>query len=160
MTSNLSISTLKPLSANSAELLAELHRLSFEPQGDAAWSSGEFLAMVDQAGIFVFLAESNVRPVGFVVVRLVLDEAELITIAVEPSSRSRGVGRALLEHLVHFLKAQGVNRLFLEVRDGNQNAICMYQSFGFQMIGRRPAYYQTQGGNRKDALCFALILDN
>lgn len=160
MIANLAISEFNPLSSDGFDLLAELHRLSFEPQGDAVWSAGELLALVDQAGVFVFLAESNGRPAGFVLVRLVLDEAELITIAVVPSSRNRGVGRALLGHLVHFLKTQGVNRLFLEVRDGNQNAICMYQSFGFQMIGRRPAYYQTLGGNRKDALCFALILDN
>lgn len=140
------------------EALAQIHAQAFSVQGDRPWAARELRDIVESAGCQTYFEYADDLITGFILTRAVCDEAELITIAVTPDSQKRGTGGRLLDHVTRVLSDQGVKRLFLEVREDNVAAIKLYRSRGFEDVGRRAAYYQTQGGNRVDALCFALIL--
>lgn len=92
-------------------------------------------------------------PAGFVLTRHVLDEEELLLIAVTPGARQRGVGAALIEHLFTAARARGTAHVFLEMRRGNP-AIHLYRKFGFEPIGERRNYYRMANGERIDAITF------
>ncbi|MBA4766647.1 MAG: GNAT family N-acetyltransferase [Porphyrobacter sp.] len=97
-------------------------------------------------------------PAGFVLTRHVLDEEELLLIAVTPAARRQGVGAALIEHLFTVARTRGTARIFLEMRRGNP-AIHLYLKFGFKPIGERRNYYRTANGERIDAITFARSID-
>ncbi len=140
-------------------LLADLHSAAFSPQGDRPWSAGEFRQLVESSSVEVFLAHQGDQPLGFMMVRTICDEAELISIGVDPACRGRGVGGSLLDEVTRKLMAAKVQSFFLEVREDNPAALRLYESKGFKQSGRRPGYYQTQSGSRVDALCLTLNLD-
>jgi ribosomal-protein-alanine N-acetyltransferase len=89
---------------------------------------------------------------AYLVARALGDEAEILDFAVAPEARGRGVGRALLDDALRALHRSGARRVFLEVRVSNAAAQRLYQSRGFQSIGRRPAYYRQP---TEDALVLA-----
>lgn len=99
-------------------------------------------------------SESAPSPAGFVLTRHVLDEEELLLIAVTPEARGRGVGAALIEHLFAAARQRGIAQIFLEMRRGNP-AIHLYRKFGFTPIGERRNYYRMANGERIDAITFA-----
>ena len=82
------------------------------------------------------------RPLGYVVAMLAGPEAEIADLAVSPAARRRGVGRALIDHLLTELAAGEVLAVFLEVRESNHAARALYESRLFQGIGRRRGYYR------------------
>jgi ribosomal-protein-alanine N-acetyltransferase len=94
---------------------------------------------------------------AFAVTQVVLDEATLFNIAVDPAWQRRGLGRQLLEHLIRELEARDVFTLWLEVRASNFAAIALYESLGFNEATVRRNYYPTKEG-REDAIVMALPL--
>jgi ribosomal-protein-alanine N-acetyltransferase len=80
-------------------------------------------------------------PAGFVLYRATVDEAEILSVAVAPEFRRRGVGRMLVEEVLRHLYRVGAQTLHLEVEDGNHAAIRLYRRLEFRESGRRPAYY-------------------
>jgi len=102
----------------------------------------------------IALPDGNTRVIGMVVVWMVTDEAHIATIAVHPDYRGRGAGRKLLAACLRATACKGAKRSTLEVRAGNVIAQSLYQSFGFQVAGRRPRYYQD---NNEDALIMTLF---
>ena len=79
-------------------------------------------------------------------VRAILDEAEILTLAVSPDRRGCGIGRRLVEAGAVNLTRLGVVSLSLEVACDNVAALALYQKTGFQPAGRRKAYYRRAGG--------------
>ncbi len=92
---------------------------------------------------------------AFAITQVVLDEATLFNIAVDPAFQRRGFGRELLEHLIDELEKRGVVTLWLEVRASNAAAIALYESLGFNEATIRRNYYPTADG-REDAIIMAL----
>lgn len=88
---------------------------------------------------------------GIAAVMHVLDESELLEIAVQPAMQGRGYGKALLAQAIALARRNGDVRMFLEVRESNARARKMYTSFGFEETGRRKNYYPTENG-REDAI--------
>ena len=86
---------------------------------------------------------------GYVGSQAVLDEADIMNVAVSPDYRRTGVAKALLEALQTALTARGVHSLTLEVRASNEPARALYTSVGYVQVGRRPNYYHKP---REDAL--------
>jgi [ribosomal protein S18]-alanine N-acetyltransferase len=138
---------------------------AFEPAYGEAWNRrqvADALAMpathalvVDAGGALIPEGSGPAAvPCGFVLTRHVLDEEELLLIAVVPGVRRRGVGAALIEHLFTAARARGIERIFLEMRRGNP-AIHLYRKFGFEPIGERRNYYRMANGERIDAITFA-----
>ena len=82
------------------------------------------------------------RPLGYVVAMVAGPEAEIADLAVAPDARRRGIGRALIDRLLADLEAEGVESVFLEVRESNRGARALYESRAFRGIGRRRGYYR------------------
>lgn len=132
-----------------AHALAALHAEAF----DAPWSETAFSDLLAAPGVAV-----EVDADGFILTQTAADEAEILTLAVRPSARRRGLGRRLVEAAVARARLDGVERLFLEVAVGNAPARALYAACGFDEVGRRPGYYARAGGRREDALILALSL--
>ena len=113
-----------------AELLATLHAEAFPPA--ERWTAQAMSLLLDLPGHFALLAESDGEPLGFVLGRAAAGEAEVITIAVRPSGRRAGTGRALMEALMAAAAARGAEALFLEVAVSNEPARALYARFGFR----------------------------
>jgi ribosomal-protein-alanine N-acetyltransferase len=80
--------------------------------------------------------------IGYVIAWFILDEGEIANLAVMPTSRRRGVARALLDEIIVEARESGLARLFLEVRESNAAAAALYASRGFTPIARRARYYR------------------
>lgn len=95
------------------------------------------------------VAEENGVVAGYVGSQTVLDESDMMNLAVHPAYRRTGIGSRLVVELVRRLKERGSHALFLEVRISNKVAIGLYEQHGFVQVGRRPNYYRNP---REDAL--------
>jgi ribosomal-protein-alanine N-acetyltransferase len=129
-----------PLRPADAPALARIHAEAFARPWDAHDLERMLLDPTMLAdGVFM---GGSAQPMGFALSRQVLDEAEILTIAVTRKVQGRGFGRTLLAaHLAH-LAANGAKTLFLEVEESNTPAIALYRRFGFTDAGRREGYYQ------------------
>ncbi|WP_284162640.1 ribosomal protein S18-alanine N-acetyltransferase [Frigidibacter sp. SD6-1] len=132
------------------EALAALHAAAFTVP--RPWSAEEIAALL--ADPLCLLAH---RPEGFALARAVAGEAELLTIAVHPDARGRGVGTALLAELLGLARDRAAERMFLEVAASNESAIRLYQAAGFTRIGLRRGYF-ADGAARTDALVLSCDL--
>lgn len=121
-----------------------------------AWTRSQLAGILPMGGVSLVLARSRDREeaIGFSLFRTVADEAELLLIAVLPSRQRRGVGQHLLDDFLERARSDGVERVHLEMRDGNP-AIGMYQAAGFSPVGRRRNYYHAPDGKRFDAITLA-----
>jgi ribosomal-protein-alanine N-acetyltransferase len=128
------------------DALADLHRRSF--QTPPPWSAADFSGLLADPLCFL-LVEGDA---GFLLGRAVAGEAELLTLAVLPEARRRGLGRKLVARFLYQARLRGAERAFLEVSAENAGALALYESAGFSPVGRRKGYYQTPGAPAIDAL--------
>lgn len=131
------------------EDMAAIHAACF-PQ--RPWDAGEISELLAAQGTLAFAAPGAA---GFAITRAVLDEAELLTIAISPEARGCGTGHALLCGLMHALAGANIRMLHLEVADDNQAALALYAKTGFADVGRRKAYYARSEGPAADARMLA-----
>lgn len=136
-----------------AAIMAAIHATSFTPAWDES-AMAQFLASPGVLCLIGSAAEIAATPAGLLIARCTADEAELLTLAVAPSCRRAGLGRALLEKAIADLRASGARQLFLEVDEGNVAALALYRAFGARPVGHRPGYYES-GAN---AAIFSLAL--
>lgn len=137
------------MTGDTAERLAGIHAAAFS----APWDAASLADLLEQAGVFAIEA-----PDGFILLRTVADEAEILTLAVRPEARRRGLGARLVHEGGTAAAARGATRLFLEVADDNTAALALYARAGLTGAGRRPGYYARPDGHRQDALILSRIL--
>ncbi|WP_321393321.1 ribosomal protein S18-alanine N-acetyltransferase [Emcibacter sp.] len=151
--------TFQIMGREAAGILAELHDMGFSDGPERVWTEQEFETLLAMPGTFTFLALRIDVPVGFVLVRQVADEAEILTITIVPEFRQQGLASEMMAHVREFLGNQfSVNRLFLEVRADNVAARALYDSQGFQEVGRRKNYYSGEAESSQDAVVMASTL--
>lgn len=128
--------------------LTSIARLSGQAFGLSSWEPGVFHRLLQEAKNrprhqYILVAESAPNHVvGYLVLQLIVDEAEIQAVAVEESCRRCGVASALLREGLRHCADMGGTTIFLEVRESNQAARNFYRRFGFQDFGRRPDYYR------------------
>jgi ribosomal-protein-alanine N-acetyltransferase len=128
--------------------LARLHRKCFhEP-----WSESSFEELMKENSSCGFCATIEGLVVGFVLGRVLLGEAEILTFAVDPSYQNQGVGSTLIVELKKLLTSFGVEKIFLEVSVLNEKAQYLYEKQGFFVAGHRPNYYAGVKGKKIDAI--------
>lgn len=125
------------------ERLAAIHAACFP---GAPWSAAELAVLLREETVFgLVLRRANLygtrSPVAFVLARLVVDEAEILTIAVDPRHRRRGLARVLMGHVFRRLYHDRAASLFLEVDAGNEAALALYRRLRFAKVGERKGYY-------------------
>src|SRR5262245_3022595 len=114
------------------------------------WSRGAFLYEIEQNQVArCWVGREDGRIVGYICLWEVADELHVTNVAVHPDLRRRGVARALLESVFARARAAGSRMVMLEVRPSNTEALALYESFGFHVVGRRRGYYYDTG---EDAL--------
>lgn len=91
------------------------------------------------------LATGGEPPQAFILIRAAADESEILTLAVRPEARNRGMGGRLVAAAMSALAGQNITRCFLEVAEDNAAAIAIYSRAGFTTCGRRNDYYRHDG---------------
>ena len=112
--------------------LSHLHQKCFPHK---PWSADDFRDL-KKSGCEIIMSEN-----GFIVYRIVADEAEIITIGVNPEMRRNGIASAMIGIIEKTIKNQGVKKIFLEVASNNNPAKKLYENLGFTTVGIRPKYY-------------------
>lgn len=134
--------------------IEHLHGLSFA----RGWNGEEIEGLLSDRNVYadVISAEPSLHPLeGFVMSRLIADEAEVLSIAIHPRRRRLGAARMLLDCHFERLSRLGTRRVVLEVDEINHPAIALYRRFRFAEVGRRPAYYTRADGQRGMGLIMA-----
>lgn len=131
--------------------LADIERNSF----DAPWSEAEIAKDIASDDSYVAVIEDNGRIAGYAEMRTVAGEAQIYNIAVDRAFRGRGLGEALMKHLIEEASKSGCDIMTLEVRSGNEAASGLYAKLGFKEVGRRKGYYS---GGGEDAVLMDLTI--
>jgi [ribosomal protein S18]-alanine N-acetyltransferase len=133
---------------------------AFDPRFGEAWSHSQCAGILPMPGVWLMLARHRGESAGFALARVILDEAELLLLAVRPEARRAGIGAALLEAIAQEAAMRGATGLHLEMRENNP-AAALYRGAGFAEIGRRARYYRGADGQSFDAITLArtLVLD-
>ena len=127
--------------------VADLERHCFS----APWSVNAIESELSNPLSLWLVAVEGEQVVGYVGSQSVLEEADMMNLAVDPSFRRAGVARNLVDRLISMLHEKQVSKLTLEVRASNDPAIKLYESMGFVLVGKRPGYYAKP---REDALIY------
>ncbi len=135
-----------PMRMDDVAAVHEIERLSFRTPWPAYAFEQELRA--NRLARYI-VARAGDRIVGFAGIWMMVDEAHVTTFGVHPDWRRQAIGRQLLLNLVELADSIGARRMTLEVRESNVAAQALYQRFGFEVVGRRKAYYSDDG---EDAL--------
>jgi ribosomal-protein-alanine N-acetyltransferase len=137
--------TIRPMTEADLDEVIALENASFP----SPWSRDHFRNEIDSPFAFPLVAVCREgAPDGYICPVLVLDEGEILNVAVRPGLRGRGMGRLLVETVLHEFRQRGAAFVSLEVRPSNTVAVALYGSCGFVPRGRRKAYYE----NGEDAI--------
>ena len=134
-----------PMTRQHVAQVAALEKLCFS----APWSEDSVAGELENSLSVWLICEDRGKVLGYVGSQTVLDETDMMNIAVLPEARRAGIGERLILSLIEMLKDRGSRSLTLEVRASNTPAISLYEKLGFLQVGRRPNYYCSP---REDAL--------
>jgi ribosomal-protein-alanine N-acetyltransferase len=137
-----------------AALLARLHAGCFEP----AWDEAAFSAFLNETVTFALLAGDAKDEHGFILVRALAGESEILSLGTHPRARRHGLADALVDAACAEAHRRGSGRMFLEVAADNEAALALYRKAGFAAAGRRTAYYARPAGTAADAVVLSIAL--
>lgn len=132
---------IEAASAKDGELLAQLHAAAFPKP----WSAAEIVKLLGNPAVFAILSRGT-TPRGFVMAWAAAGSAEILTLAVAPEARRRGVGASLVIAAGVAARLRGSASMHLEVAETNARARALYAKLGYFEVGRRSAYYAAEGG--------------
>ena len=137
--------TLRTARADDVYAMAHIESVAFSDP----WPASGFRDLLASSAARVTVADRQGTVLGYTVMMVAADEAELANIAVRETERGLGLGRRLLEAALAAAVQERVAAVFLEVRESNAAARSLYASVGFRLAGRRAGYYDKP---REDAL--------
>ena len=129
--------TIRPAHEDDLDDVATIERGVFNDP----WSRRSFADLVNARGVLFLVAADGNAVVGYAIVLVAGVESELANLAVTRLMQEHGLGRRLLDEALGQARAQGCQEMFLEVRASNAAAIHLYNSAGFEAVGRRARYY-------------------
>lgn len=106
-----------------------------------AWTEKSVMETFEQTQAFITVAEVDGRLAGYCIIYYVMDEAEIARITIGEDVRRQGIGKGLLDYTCECCKERQIERLLLDVREGNEGARAFYQKYGFQTDGIRKNFY-------------------
>lgn len=136
---------ISPMTIDDVEYVAELDRVCFP----TPWSVSAYITETHNPAGFYIVAREDEKIVGFAGEWLVMDEAHITTIGVDPQYRRHGIGESMLVCLLEAAIARGAKRVSLEVRRYNNAAQTLYKKYMFEEMAIRKGYYTN---NNEDAL--------
>lgn len=131
---------LVPMRTSHIDALMTYEREMF---GTEAWTRGGYRAELADTRHRTYVAAESADGslLGWAGVRVIAEEAEILTVGVVPAARRRGIARALISALLESARTRGARTAYLEVRVDNEAARALYASEGFAELGVRPGYY-------------------
>jgi len=146
---SLSLDRMRP---DDLDEVIHIERASFS----MPWSRGAFLYELQQNRVARCLVmREGAHVVGYLCLWEIGEELHITNVAVHPDQRRRGIGRSLVAGVLDDARARKLKLVVLEVRPSNHEARSLYESFGFQVMGRRRGYYYDTG---EDALVMEVTL--
>ena len=133
------------------EVIAVLEKATFSD----AWTTESIYDTFRQKQAFIVCAEKDEKFAGYCIVYFVLDEAEIVRIAVDASCRRQGVGRELLDQVQQICQEKGISHLLLDVRESNNTARAFYRDYGFGIDGIRKNFYDSP---RENAVLMSMMI--
>lgn len=121
-----------------------------EQGGFSDWSAGHFQTAITKQQCL--LLESQECVVGFIVMDVIFEQAELLNMVVDATQQRKGYARSLYLEAAKRAKEKGASECLLEVAKSNVAARSLYESLGFGPIGERKNYYQLSNGLKDDAV--------
>lgn len=155
MIAGLTLDTVEEGERNALADAMDVMMEAFDPAYGEAWTLAQLAGVMTMPGTWLTIARLDAAPLGFALVRSVLDECELLLLAVHPLWRGRGIGRTLLLDSLKIARRRSIRSMNLEVRSSN-TAIKLYEEVGFEYVHRRPGYYRGKDGQLHDALSFRI----
>jgi ribosomal-protein-alanine N-acetyltransferase len=147
---------VRPAVRADANRLGEVHAEAFA----APWTGEDILRFAEDRGGLSLVAEDAAgEALGFILCRLIAGEAEVLTLAVRPAARRRGVARTLLAAALDLTRLTAAS-MFLEVAEDNPGAIALYARTGFEAVGRRAGYYARPGAPAVGAIVMRRALNS
>ena len=137
--------------------LMAVMRSAFDPAYGEAWSADQMRGALSIPGCSLLLLSGEAQMKGFALVRTVLDEAELLLIAIDKTVQRQGEGQSLLDQIVQLTRDQDIRKIHVEVREDNP-AIPFYINFGFIKVGERPDYYRRTDGGPTKAITLSYVI--
>jgi [ribosomal protein S18]-alanine N-acetyltransferase len=134
--------TIQPAVLSHAAAMAAIHAAAFP--AEEAWGEDAIALQLGLSNVFGLIDARG----GMLLGRVTMDDAEVLTLAVDPAARRRGIASALLRAAQAEMRVRGCLRVFLEVAIGNAAARALYRREGFFEVGRRRRYY----ADRSDAI--------
>ncbi len=137
------------------DVILQIEQSSFS----APWSRKMMQAELDGNPFAFFTVgrkAEGLNPVGYICYWLVFEELRVMTLAVDPTARRRGIATALVESMLGVARTRGARRAVLEVRASNEPAVSLYHGYGFRQVGVRARYYAQPV---EDAIVMELVLD-
>lgn len=131
-----------------SEILTKIHIECFPRY----WNRQAFTDFFSVENTFAILVENYDQPVAMIVYRIVFEQADILTIAVLPAFRKKGIAKKLIGDALEHCKKLGAKKLFIDVEVGNEAALKLYENTGFKQISRRKLYYQQLDGSLTDSL--------
>jgi ribosomal-protein-alanine N-acetyltransferase len=125
---------------------------------DFPWTKGIFRDCL-RVGYCCWVCMLGKRLVGYGLISVAVGECHILNLCIDPELRGKGLGRHLMKHLLNIARQHKAEMAFLEVRPSNKEALALYESLGFNEVGRRRRYYPAKKG-REDALLLARNLIN
>src|ERR1035441_221008 len=119
--------------------ILEIERASF---GDEAYDRNLFAEFFRQCGELFLVVERDSKVLGYMVTCIRGQQAELVSVAVDPAARGRGAASALMESTLRRLRRRGIARIGLMVRVTNDKARAFYERYGFKKVRKAPRYYE------------------
>ncbi|CAM5519100.1 Ribosomal-protein-alanine N-acetyltransferase OS=Afipia felis OX=1035 GN=NCTC12722_00017 PE=4 SV=1 [Afipia felis] len=139
---------VEPATLSDAPALARLHKASFH----RGWDVDEFEQLLADRSVLAHRLCMGRNVAGFILSRMAADEAEILSVAIAPELRGRGLSRRLVQTHLGYLAGMGIRTVFLEVEENNRPARALYASAGFSTVGRRDRYYKDDGGAQLNAI--------
>lgn len=121
-----------------AAAIAALHGVSFR----RGWGEDEIVRLLLERSVVTQRITAGGKLIGFIMSRLAASEAEILSVAIAPAWRGRGLSRQLLDMHLRRLAGLGIRAVYLEVGENNGPACRLYHRAGFKEVGRRQGYYE------------------
>ena len=145
---------LQPMNEKHIEEISQIEMDSFSD----AWSRSEFeRELTNKIAIYIIALKDN-SVIGYAGMWHVVNEGQIVNVAVKKENRRQGVGALLLNELINIAKEKEMIGLTLEVRASNKEGQCLYEKFGFIEEGRRKRYYAKDSEDSKEDDRDALIM--
>ncbi|HDS74193.1 MAG TPA: ribosomal-protein-alanine N-acetyltransferase [Firmicutes bacterium] len=150
--------TLRPFRAEDCEQVERLESVLFRVPYDEPWSAAIIGAYARYSHLHGWVAEDDGVIIGYLLATIVLDEANIDNLGVDPTRQRTGVARRLLEHAIEQFREHGVRHVWLEVAVPNEAARAFYLAAGFEQVDQRRNYYHGSHGISADALILTKAL--